>query len=388
LKIEKDKICKELSQVMHILAKFGHGLRSLSLSDCVLAQKDLLMILMHTQNLVKLSMKSIKNRKEAEMNPTFTIRVLNNLRGLELIDCDESIAISVFNFLGANVLESLELSSNNIQDVNWLIGTQKNLKKLNLKLTGDEFWLKANILDDVTLDKLVAFVTGPNWCDNQRNCDKMNGIIKSQPHLKHLDMRGTALNARLINEISNLIELNSLQCETQYVDSAEIAQISKLINLEKLVFAEFLNVDFKVLSSIRFPNLRTLEIVFYEARDDDDVEEVLPQTIESIGINCPNLEYLRIEFDWTYELLYSVFKMFKNLRTFIASLSNLKHLIFNNNLKIGGSEEILFRDGIENPNLLHLEIDQCFKALNFGFMKMFVHNFPNVKTLKIKFSDK
>lgn len=273
---------------------------------------------------------------------------LPNLKELEMKKCPESL-LSVFDSLSPGVLRKIKVT---FVVASWSSPNETFKNQENVK----EVEADARIISFMSFGskKLTSLVI--------RHQVKLSGVLDGQDELK-VFKANYGIFPDDIKTISNeLKSLEFLEFCADEIPSTNFQEFTKLFKLKKVKVIWYRDGSVnKSLSLIKNSSLVELEVTCNST-------ELLPTTLNQLGVNCPQLEKLQIHSKSPLKVIDSI----------LANFSNLKSLEF---ICFGPDAYYQFVDGLEHNNLQSLTVNSSTTDCH-DFLKL-IEKCKNLQELNI-----
>lgn len=341
-----------------ILDKFGSDIKVMSIHNSTLPESHLIEMLNHLENLEKLDFYDVTynstEKDDIKLN-------LPQIKSFEMQLCNLIIPRTLFR-IPPNTLECLSIHNCVLdkRSISQILDSQKNLKVIEF----DPYCVDANLMAPLQLKKLTLL--------SKRNAIS---IIKTQPHLKYLNLTRALIGDDEFLDICKMRHLESLELWVDIISYEILDNLMNLRNLKELsVSYDRLVVEYMTkLSTIFLPNITKLKIEFPKLK-------IHPEHFIAISVNCPNIQHLVIKCQ-SIGVIGTILQYFRNIKTlsFDCDSDSVKVVNFPFN-------------HIVNENLLELYIhdapynnpskDQFQSSLTL--MGLIKNSLPNLEKLKIE----
>ena len=342
---------KELGILPSVLENIGTNVKKFTMKECSLC--DLSVCLRLLPNIKKLFLYNLVYKNEPQIDRIS----LQMLREMEILCCDNRIT-QVLQAVPENVLEKLKILGA-LPPIDQFVMKQKNLKILNIS-SADNISYLINFQDL----KLITFDT-----DDFGN---LIPFLRSQPQLHNLTLSSSNIDDATFSCVTQFKLLINLRINVEGISRNAIRTLNQLKNLKSLVIMNMNNEDYQgeitEICQIKYEKLTVLIIKF-------------PY------LDVPSSDLIEIARNYTkLTLLDITLKVVTNdhIRPFINKVKTLLVKYW-----LDFMEDDFFGDfnyfdiNEKNPQLKELHLRGM--KLKFDDLPMVIKNYPNLKSLALRF---
>jgi hypothetical protein len=285
---------EQKERLMQVVKYFSENVKHFELSGKVLTPL-VLEILDLLPNVKKITLENVGEMigevsKGSEMN-------LQKLREIESSGCSANV-LRYFSNLPSGVIRSLKLlTKDSSPEPDPTIELFKNQHSIKEVVTSTKL---VKLINFRHMKLRMLTLKGPKL--------QLSGVINGQSEMTKLVLDGIVENDLILicNELKSLKELEISAVESQSFEFVRLSKLSKL-ELFKLSFTKIENPALNErLSFLQSRSLLSLDIYSYH-------NELLLPSIESLGLNCPKLQKLKITSRSLLDIINPIVDFFPSL---------------------------------------------------------------------------